>query len=80
MLRACGWGMVCEVNEIVFIHLVMQFYANLKLVGDHDESIVNNKYFAFDSCETNELFGMLSEGNEFCKPKTPSPILLIMMI
>lgn len=70
MMNACNWCSVCQVNEIVYVDLVKIFYANLRIVEDHAESIVNNAQFAFDAREINELFGMPSEGNNFYKLKT----------
>lgn len=58
-------GIVCQVNDIVYVDLVKQYFANLRMVENHVESIVNNTHFAFDAREINELFDIPNEGNEF---------------
>lgn len=75
MLRALNLGKVCEANDIVYIDLVKQFYANLRMLQDHAWSIVNETQFAFDVRELNELLGMPNEDNDMCDPKTKSPII-----
>lgn len=38
-------------------------------------SYVNNTHFTFDAHVINEIFCLPNEGSDFCKPKTPSPII-----
>lgn len=59
----------------MFVDLVNQYFANLRKVTDHTESLVNSTHFTFDAKEINELFGMTNQENDFCTPKSQSPII-----
>lgn len=71
--------LICEVNYIAYNDLVKQFYANLRMIKDYAKSIVNDTHFAFDIIEINELFGIPNEKDGFCRLKTQSHSLIMMI-
>lgn len=70
-----GWNNLCQVNEILYNDQVKQFYANLRFDDDQVVSYMNNTYVTFDARVINEMFSLPNEGSDFCKPKSPFPII-----
>ncbi|KAL3513240.1 hypothetical protein ACH5RR_025957 [Cinchona calisaya] len=63
------------VKKVVYEDLVMQFYANLRKVGNSLVTMVNVVEIEFDFATINSILGYPNEGSDRCSPKMQSSLV-----